>query len=172
MNLGDDERQENIKTYFFRAKKRFVGLNSGLDNQFYAEGLKDIWHSFDAFLGLKFPEQNNKKMRIDFVKKYQLIFNKWKMSDLFEDLVKRLKIFGKLRDMSPINQKSPIEITDEKNLLEILDFSYRVRSSLNHGGKDVESNTKKAKTNRSLVEFSFKITYEILEKVLLEEKMI
>ncbi len=172
MNLGDDERKNNIVTYFLRARKKFIGTKSGLDNQFYAEGLKDVWHSFDAFLGLNFPAQNNKEMRIKFVKKYQSIFEKWNMSDTFNDSVKRLKAFGKLYDMSPIRPKPLLEIKDINNLSEILEFSFRIRSNLNHGSKDLESDNEKGRINRDLVEFSFKVTFEILEKTLMEEKII
>jgi len=172
MNLGDDERKSNILTYFLRAKKRFIGTKSGFDKQFYAEGLKDIWHSFDAFLGLNFPDQNNKTMRNKFVNKYQSSFANWTKSDKFREFVVRLKTSGKLYDMSPINPKRPIEISDINNLLEILNFPYRVRSNLNHGGKDLERDDEKGNRNRALVEFSFKITFEILEKVLTKEKII
>ena len=172
MSLGDDERKENIKTYYFRAKEKYVGLNDGFDKQFYADGLKDVWHSFDAFLGLNFPAQDNKQMQIKLAAKYQPIFEKWRKSDMFMDSVKRLRVFGKLLDMKPVKSKPPIDIADIQNLLEILQFSFRVRSNLNHGSKDLESESEKARTNRSLVEYSFKVTYEILENVLIEEKVI
>ena len=90
---------------------------------------------------------------------------------MFKDCVKRLKIFGWLHDMSPIRPRRRIRINDVNNLLEILEFSYRVRSNLNHGSKDLESETEKAKSNRGLVEFSFKVAYEILEKTLKEENI-
>ncbi len=172
MNLGDDERKENCLTYFLRAKKRIIGLKDGFDKQFYAEGLKDIWQSFDAFLGLNFPDQSNKQMRLKFANKYQLLFEKWKKSDMFNDVVRRLMASGKLYNMSPVKPKKPIELKDIQNLLEILEFSYRVRSNLNHGSKDLESEDDRGRRNRALVEFSFKATFEILEKTLKEEKII
>jgi len=172
MNLGDDERKENCLTYFLRAKKRITGLKDGFDKQFYAEGLKDIWQSFDAFLGLNFPDQSNKQMKVKFANKYQQLFEKWKKSDMFNDVVRRLRASGKLYDMSPIKPKQPIEIKNIQSLLEILEFSYRVRSNLNHGSKDLESEDDRGRRNRALVEFSFKATFEILEKTLTEEKVI
>ncbi len=172
MNIGDDERKENCLTYFIRARKRISGLNDGFDKQFYADGLKEIWQSFDAYLGLNFPDQSNKQMRVKFCKNYQTLFEHWRKSDVFKDAVLRLRASGRLYDMSPINPKKTIEIKDIQNLLEILEFSYRVRSNLNHGSKDLEREDEKGRRNRALVEFSFKATYEILENTLMNEKLI
>ncbi len=60
-------------------------------------------------------------------------------------------------------------VSKETKLLEILNFSYTVRSNLNHGAKHLVGDTEIARRNRELVEYSFKITYDILEKVLPEE---
>jgi len=172
MSLGDEERKENIVTYYLRAKKRYIGLNKGLDKQFYAEGLKDVWHSFDAFLGLNFPKQDNKLMQIEYCRIYQPIFEKWKKSDEFVDSVKRLRVFGKLQDMKPVRPKHPIEIENIDNLLEIIEFSFRVKSNLNHGSKDLESENEAGKINRFLVERCFKVTFEILERTLIKDKIL
>ena len=169
---GGRAGKENISCYFLRAKKRINGVIGGFDKQFYADGLKEIWQSFDAFLGLNFPDKSNSGMRKKFVQKYQSLFLDWKMSDRFRDAVTRLRASGELNDMTPGGSKSPIKIKDTTNLLELLNFSYRVRSNLNHGSKDLEDESDKGRRNRALVEFSFKITFEILEKVLMEEKII
>jgi len=170
--MGDIERTENIKTYFFRARKRIIGLVDGSDNQFYAEGLKDIWYSFDAFLGVHFPEKNNTLMRQKFCGKYQKIFESWNMSDDFKDAIIRLRILSPIPDMSPRNPRGNKSIKDTNNLSQILEASYRVRSNLTHGSKDLEKQDDAGRRNRALVKFSFITTYYLLEKVLINENII
>lgn len=172
MNDGDDEREENCKTYFLRARKRISGLRDGFDNQFYAEGLKDIWQSFDAFLGRYFPKVNNKSMREEFSKDYQSKFENWEMSDDFKKSSTMLNLLCPIPNMSPINPGEDFKIKDINDLFQLLGASYRVRSNLTHGSKDLERQDEKGVRNRALVENSFKLTYAILEKVLIDKKII
>ncbi len=172
MNIGDEERTENIKTYFFKARKRITGLVGDFDNQFYAEGLKDIWYSFDAFLGVHFPENDNKMMRNSFSENYQKIFESWDKPDDFKDAIKRLKVLSPIPDMSPRNPKRDVSLADINNLSQILEVSYRIRSNLSHGSKDLERQGGAGDRNRALVKFSFIATYYILEKVLIDKEII
>jgi hypothetical protein len=158
-----NEREEACKTYFNLAKKKIVGLRKGLDNQFYAYGLRDVWSSFDGLLGLKFTDINQKEELKKFNLKYNLIWIDWRMSDQFKKSLLKMKKFSPIMNMK--NGKI-INFDDEKNLLEILTFCYGIRSNLNHGAKDLERQDDLGVKNRELVENALKVTYEILEKAL------
>lgn len=172
MNTQYNERQESCKTYFYRARKKILGTVEGLNKQFYADGLIDIWKAFDAFLGWKYPNINNREMRNDFTSVYQSIFEKWHMSDIFNSSISRLKELSPIEDMKPRNPKPSISLTNIKDLNEILNICYRIKSNLNHGSKALESNSESGVRNRSLVESAFRVSYEILEKTLINEKII
>jgi len=162
-----DERESAFRTYFELARKKTRGAIEGLNKQFYAERLREIWSAFDGFLGWRFFDPNTqKKERENFVKKYQALFIGWKMSDQFKESLIKLK------SMSPVtNMKTgkDVVLNDTSNLLEILDLAYAVRSNLDHGAKDLQRDDKIGVRNRELVEHSFKVTYEILEKTSVNE---
>jgi len=166
MPIATQEREESCKTYFLRSRERIIGLKSGLDPHFFAEGLRDIWSSFDALLTWKFPGGNNTDQRKKFAAKYQASFPDWRKTDLFKNSIKILMGLSPVKNMD--NGKE-FSVSKETKLLEILNFSYTVRSNLNHGAKHLVGDTEIARRNRELVEYSFKITYDILEKVLPEE---
>ncbi len=156
----------------YRKAKEKIGLRNGFDKHFFADGLKDIWMAFDAFLGWRFPAGSNREMRKKFSEEYQDIFEQWKMSDRFRKSLKILCDLSPVIDTSPKNPRDPIWIENPSNLFEVLELCYRIRSNLFHGGKDLETKEKHGKRNRQLVEHSFKVTFEILEKTLLNEKII
>jgi hypothetical protein len=172
MNLQYNERQESCKTYFHRARKKIIGTVEGLNKQFYADGLRDVWTAFDAFLGWKYPDNNNKAMRNKYTTVYQSIFEKWRMSDIFNSAILKLKELSPIEDMNPRNPRPPISLTDIKDLNEILEICYRIRSNLNHGSKALELDDERGIRNRALVEHAFRVSYEILEKTLINEKVI
>lgn len=158
-----DERIATSRTYFYRAKKRITESSEDFDKQFFANGLTDVWASLDAIIGLKFS--NIKK----FYQQYQSFFETCHKSDVFHNSLE------KLVNLSPVqNMKTEklIHLRDKTNLQELLLFSYAVRGNLHHGRKDLESETIINTRNKELVEHSFKVTYEILEKTLSNEKLI
>ena len=167
-----NEREEVCKNNFLRVRDRLSDPVDGFDKQFFAIGLRELWSSFEAYLGWKFPASTVKDMRESFANNYQGLFKKWHVSDSFNKNLERLHHLCPVKDMQPANPGSPKTINDPGNLLEILDVSYRVRSNLDHGGKVLESETENGIRNRELVECSLRITYEILEKTLLIEKII
>lgn len=167
-----DERETTCITYYNYAKEKIGGLRNGFDKQFFAKGLRDVWTSFDAFLGLKFPDKNNTEMRRKFSAHYQSLFENWSMPDMFKESLKKLCELAPVRDTSPIDPRPDIPLNNLDNLFEILQLCYRVRSNLDHGGKDLENEGELGKRNRALVEHSFKVTFIILEKTLLNEGII
>ncbi len=169
MPVQTSEREDACKTYFLRARKRVVGCRDGLDKLFFADGLRDIWSSFDALLSWKFPAGNNTDQRKLFAKKHQSTFPDWCKTDLFNAGVQILLSRSPVENMD--NGKK-IQLTDARNLLQILDFSYTVRSNLNHGAKHLEGDSPECVRNRELVEHSFKLTYDILEQALEKEGII
>jgi len=167
-----NERETICKTYFLRARKRIIGLRRGFDKQFYAEGLREIWSALDACLNWKFPANTNREMREFYSDKYQKIFENWSMSDMFKESLEILSKLVPVKDMSSVNPRPDVELGDKNDLFEILQLSYRIRSNLDHGAKDLESDSDVGIRNRELVEHSFKVTYEILERTLLHESII
>lgn len=160
-----NERENALKTYFLLARKRITGTRSGFNKQFYAEGLREIWSAFDAYLGWNFPARTEREQRLLFYSKYQKFFGQWKKSNQFKESLLRLVNLSPVRNMK--TQKDSF-LTNKDDLLQILDFSYVVRSNLSHGAKDLESENTTGVRNRELVEHCFKIDYEILERVLIE----
>ncbi len=166
MPIVTPEREDACKTYFLRSRKRIVGTKKGLDPHFFADGLRDIWSSFDALLTWKFAEGTNQDRRKRFAEKYQQEFPNWRKTDLFTESVLILMKHSPVENM---DNGRKYNLTNQTELLQILDFSYAIRSNLNHGAKHLIGDTPEAKRNRELVEHSFKVTYDILEKILPEE---
>ena len=94
------------------------------------------------------------------------------MSGSFKKSLEKLCELCPIEDMRPLNSEQPNKINDPSDLFEILDVSYRIRSNLDHGSKELEDETKYGNRNRELVKYSLRVTYEILEKVLFTEKII
>lgn len=158
-------KEENrIKQLFSRPHKKIIGTRGGLDKYYYAQGLREIWEAFDAFLSFKFPAANNKAMRDLLCNKHQSVFIIWKMSDSFNFSVERLNHWCPIYDLSTQNPKPPITNINRESLSEILKASYRIRSNLSHGKMSMED-TK----DRELVENALKVTHEILYKISKEE---
>lgn len=167
-----NEREKVCKNYFFRAKKKLSVPADESDKEFIDVCLRETWSSFEAYLGWKFPEEYPKKMRRSFSSSYQKLFEGWNMSESFKESLNELCKLCPVKDMRPRKPELPKTINDPSKLFEILEVSYRIRSNLDHGSKELISETKNGIRNRQLVECSLKVTHEILEKVLLYEKII
>lgn len=169
MPIHTTEREQACKTFFARARERIVGCKDELDNHFFAEGLRDVWSSFDALLALKFPDGNtNRDRRESFTTKYQNTFSSWRKTDVFNDGV---NILMKLSPVQDMNTGKKYSIKDPENLLELLNFSYAVRGNLTHGSKHLEGDTPECIRNKALVEYSFNMTFDILEQALPKEEI-
>lgn len=167
-----NEREQVCKDYYFRVRKKLSGPIDGSDRQFFAANLREMWSSFEAYLGWKFPATSPKKMKENFCDEYQKYFKDWKMSDSFKESLKKLSEHCPIEDMRPINPEDSMTINDLNKLLDILQVCYRVRSNLDHGSKELVSDTPQGIRNRELVEYTLRITFEILEKTLSNEKLI
>ncbi|MCD4740026.1 hypothetical protein K8R43_02400 [archaeon] len=171
MSSDKEEIKEAVLNSFNRSHKRVVGVHrDSFNRQFYAEGLGEIWAAFDGFLSMNYPAQNNYEMRKQLCDKYQPIFMDWKGSDNYKQSLERLRQLGPVKDMRTVNPRKDLTI-DGNNLFSILQFSYRVRSNLKHGAKNLEGNSEKAVRNRELVQHSLFVTYEILYRILRHEGM-
>ena len=167
-----NERETTCRTYFSLAKKKNSEPRGGLNNQFFAEGLREIWTAFDAYLAWKFPAEHNRKMQEDYAKAYQEKFSSWPKSDKYTKSIDQLEKLVPVKDMSPITSRKDATLDDKYDLDEILYLLYRIRSNLDHGAKNLEGDTENAERNRQLVEYGFFVTYEILERTLIEGKII
>jgi hypothetical protein len=167
-----DDRLIVSRNFHFRAFKRYRGCKGGLDLHFDADGLKEVWTSFDAFLGFYFPDQNNKEMRKKYCSKYQSIFESWPKSNIFNFSFKHLCDLCPVEDMKPVKPRPPISINDASNLFDILQVSYRIRSNLEHGGNNLDGSTKVEMRNRELAKHAFHVTFEILDRTLRNEGII
>ena len=163
------ESKEACLTHYRRANKKIIGLRDGLDKLFYAEGLRDIWTAFDGFLDHKGYSGNNKYRIEKFAKTNQVFFSNWNKTDLFKDSV---KILIKESPVINIGNKRVFYLNSDKDLKEILSFCYAVKGNLNHGTKDLERDDSIGQRNMNLVEHSFKVVHEILQMILLNEKLV
>jgi len=162
-----DENEETIKENFESAKQKITGLRSGFDKKVYANGLREIWTAFDTLLKWRFSADRQK-----FSQLYQLPFEKWDKTSTFTKNLDELRKLGPVKDMDIRHNRPPTVINDPNNLFQILQHSYRIRSNLTHGPKVLGGNSPESIRNRALVEYSFIVTFEILENVLRNEKII
>jgi len=170
--ISPEERLDVIRSNYRNAKKRIVGTRSdSFYKRYYAEGLAEIWGAFDSFLGLKFPARSNNRMRQLLCEKYQSIYSTWGWSDNCRESLKRLQQLAPVPDMSPVKPQEDAILNDTNNLLEILNFSYRVRSNLYHGGFILDGESLTASKNRELVEHSLRVTFEIFGRILRNENI-
>lgn len=160
-------RKTNCIAYYWKARKKYCGPKSGGNTYFFAEALRDIWTAFDAYIGWKFPDKHNNAMQQKYAVHYQNMFKNWQKSDLFNESIKHLKTLAPVKDMSPIKPGRDATLQNHEDLKELIYLLYRIRSNLDHGAMDLESDR-----NKQLTEYAFNITYEILEKTLNEQKII
>lgn len=147
-----------------RARKNYTGTISGLNpGIFWADSLIYIWITFEAFTTSKFNLRSADKRVKKFEEDYKDWFKSKKFSSTFDSSLKELMKY-EVKDMRPVNPDPPITITNIDNFEEIIDVIYRVRCNLFHGGK---SSTEQK--DIELLQFGFKVIYEILDNILREE---
>ena len=174
----DEFRIEIIKTWFEKANEFRKGLKNSLDKQpfatriFYANALIYCSIAYEAFIFGKFGRsgRNNTvtKNRKSLSEYFQVDFEKTQFSDNFKTALKLMKDESnkeQIRDMS--GRGESVRIKDVSDLDNILEVIYRVRSNLLHGGKEMSNNR-----NALLMENSFHVLVEIMDKVLRKEGII
>jgi|GEM_PF-4892788 len=166
------ERLEVCKQSFERVKRRLSGLRSGFDNSFSAESLRDIWTAFDAFLGDRYPDSDNRRMQEKYAQKYHEKYVQWSKSDRFTESINGLIKLAPVKDMRPVNPGRDAILVDFADLSKLLFLLYRIRSNLDHGAKNLLGDIENSRRNRALVENALNVTYELLERTLREEKII
>jgi len=165
--MKDSYREGIVKENLQRARKDYVGLKPGFNRgDFYADNFNRCWRAFDAFINSEFP--NNKvSRRIDsFVKQYENWYKADypdKFSSRFRESVDALSETS-IQDMTPNSNRNSVIIKNKNSLREVIDVIYRIRCNLDHGGKQMSEDR-----NISLVENSFYLLYEIMEKVCAKE---
>lgn len=165
------ESKESCLAHYSLANKRIINTKSGLDRFYYANGLKDVWTAFEAFLGYKgYKGKVWMKIR-DFSTDALNIkrFSTWDKTSLFKESI------GILQRESPVTNmenKKVIPLTNPNDLKEILTFAYVPRGNLIHGEKDLLMDNKQGQRNRDLVEHSFKVVHEILQFFMNHDKLI
>lgn len=166
------DRKQICLDYYYQCRKKNSGTKEGLNRLFYAGLLREIWSAFEAFLGLEFPAHKPWKMQEDYAKEYEKVFVKWTFSTAYTDSLKELIRLSPVKDESPKNPFPPLDLSNSSSFYEIIRYLYRIRSNLDHGAKNLLSDTPEGQRDRELVEHGFKVTFEILEKTLLNEKWI
>jgi hypothetical protein len=165
------ESKESCLAHYSLANKKIINAKSGLDRFYYANGLKDVWTAFEAFLSYK-GHKGNVSMKIrDFSTDPSNIklFSSWNRTSLFKESV------GILQKESPVTNmenKKVIPLANPNDLKEILTFAYVPRGNLIHGEKDLLMDNKQGQRNRDLVEHSFKGIHEILQFFMHQDKLI
>ncbi len=165
------ESKQSCLTHYERAHKKFVGTTRNLDVLFYADGLRDIWTAFEAFMSFKgYIGKPRIKIR-DFSQDANnvTIFSNWKRTTTFNESIAILKKQSPVKNME---NGRLIYLNNIDNLTEILNFAYSPRGNQIHGAKDVTSNDIEGQRNRNLVEHSFKVVHEILQLFMLKEGLI
>lgn len=155
--------------YYRRANKRIINLKRDLDKLYYAEGLRDICTAFEGFLKYKGYTGSNKDKIKKFSSSFNVSFKSWSKTDLLKESLKILILRSPVQNM---DNKRWFPINHEDNLEEIINFCFVSRGNLVHCEKDLLRNDDIGQRNRDLVEHSFKILHEILQKALLDEGMI
>ena len=165
------EYKQSCLTHYERAHKKFVGPTRNFDVLFYADGLRDIWTAFEAFMSLKgYTGKPWIKIR-DFSQELDNLatFSSWKRTTTFNESITILKQESPVKNME---NGRLIFLNDINNLKEILTFTYAPRGNQIHGAKDVTSNDADGQRNRNLVEHLFKVIHEILQLFMLREGLI
>jgi len=130
------ESKESCLAHYSLANKKIINTKSGLDRFYYANGLKDVWTAFEAFLGYK-GYKGNVSMKIrDFSADASNInlFSTWNRTSLFKESI---KILQKESPVTNMENKRVIPLTNPNDLKEILTFAYVPRGNLIHGEKDL-----------------------------------
>lgn len=161
-------RKEIIRIFMAEAKKK-SDLKSGFKPIFNeAIGLVETCVAFEAFINELLFHSSIFKKRGKFSEDYQRVLTtnlgtleKW-IAPLKEELDKYF-----LEDMTPNSTRNPINIGEIRNLNEVIEIIYRVRSNLVHGSKSLDS-----KRNELLIGNSFHFLYAFLEIIFKEEKII
>lgn len=165
------ESKESCLAHYRLANKKIISAKSGLDRFHYANGLKDVWTAFEAFLSyMGYKGKVSMKMR-DFSTDPSNIklFSTWNRTSLFKESI------GMLQKESPVTNlenNRVISLANPSNLKEILTFAYVPRGNLIHGEKDLLMDNQQGQRNRDLVEHSFKVVHEILQFFMQQEKLI
>lgn len=160
-------RKEIIRIFMEEAKRKH-GIKSGFKPVFTeAIGLVETCVAFEAFINELLHSPSIKAKRVNFSNKYKdtLIehtnaLEKW-INPLKQELDNYL-----LDDMTPNSTRDSIGIEDIKNLDEIIEVVYRIRSNLVHGSKSLDS-----QRNEILIGNSFHFLYSFLEIIFNKEEI-
>ena len=163
-------REEIIKSWMNRAKKINSGSVDGLGGEFqFPDMLISCWISFDAFTCTKSEEDGSGNRNRDFWNEYQNMYTQ-EFEAMPTDFIKSL---GRLKnkripDMRPKHMNNPDdeqEITDEKNLKQIIETIYQIRNNLFHGGKSIVD-------DKQIIQDASVVLFRLLETILIKEEIL
>lgn len=165
--MKDQYREGIVKENMQRARKDYVGLKPGFNRgDFYTDNFNRCWRAFDAFISSEFPDHQVGNRIKAFVKYYGSWYKAiypTTFSDLFKESIDALSKTSVI-DMTPNSKRQPLTINNKADLKEVIDIIYRIRCNLEHGGKQMVE-----ERNIDLVESSFYLIYEIMEKICIKE---
>ncbi len=165
------ESKQSCLSHYGLANKKIINANGGLDKFYFANGLKDVWTAFEAFMSYKgYKGKVWIKIR-DFSTNFSNIqlFSTWNKTSLFKESISVLQKESPVINME--NNKS-VPLTNISDLWEVLTFAYVPRGNLIHGEKDLLMDNKQGQRNRYLVEHSFKVVHEILQYFMQQDSLI
>jgi hypothetical protein len=155
--------------HYKRANKKIIGLRRDLDDFYYAEGLRDVCTAFEGFLKYKGHKGSNKDKIHKFSISFTNLFRNWGKTNLFNESIQILISKSPVQNME--NNKL-FSINNPNDLEDIINFCFVPRGNLNHAEKSLLRDDEIGKRNRDLVEHSFKVLHEILQKAMLEGGLI
>lgn len=161
-----DGRKEIIKIFMDSCRKKHTGLKSGFHQDISdAVSFVQVSVAFEAFINELLHTRSIKRKREEFCRKYKDSFEKYQngLNEEIQALKNELEDFS-LEDMTPDSDRPAIKIDDEKNLTEIVEVIYRVRSNLVHGSKTVSSSR-----NKVLISNSFAFLFKLLDNIFKDE---
>lgn len=155
--------------HYRRANKKIINLRSGTDKLYYAQGLRDICTALEGFLKHKGYTGSNRDKMEKFASDFEVGFKNWEKTSLFKESIDILLSESPVENMD--NGKI-FSLTSPDDLADILNFTHVPRGNLVHCKKDLLRDDEVGQRNRNLVEHSFKVLHEILQKAMLDERVI
>ena len=168
--MNDKYREEIVKENLQVARKSYVSTRPGFNaGQFYADKFNLCWISFDAYICSEFPNRFIGTRMADFIEQFEEWYESNYPNGFSSRFRESIEIISKLtvEDMNPDTNKPPISINEKNKLKDVLNVVYRIRCNLEHCGKKMSEYK-----NLVLVENSFYILYELLEKICAKENIV
>ena len=160
------DRRSIVKSNMLRAKKK-QELKDGLggDSQF-SDILTNCWIAYEAYATDKYAKEGVRDRIDSFCKDHQKDYELFIDNPPDDFKINMIQLENcQILDMRPNHEKgNPKEITDSKQLIQVMYVIYQVRNNLFHGGKNDGNND-----DRIIINCASIVFYRLLENILIKE---